>query len=70
MTLHQATTLAISAHAASVATAAVASLPPNGWDDMPREFIAWCAWHEAEKEARRRWRAVRKLLTGKRRIAA
>lgn len=65
MTLRRATTLAISAHAASVATAAVARLPPHGWEDMPRAFIAWWASHDAENEAVRRWASVRKIIMRK-----
>ena len=64
MTLHRATTLAISAHAASVAARAVASLP----DRVPARAIQRAI--AAEDEAERRWRAVRKILIGKRRIAA
>ncbi len=56
MTLHQATTLAISAHAVSVATVAVASLP----DRVPARVIQRA--ERAEREAARRWMSVRKII--------
>lgn len=60
---YRATTLAISAHAASVAAAAVANMPRHGAQDVRRAIAA-------EDEAERRWRSVRKIIIGKRRIAA
>ena len=63
MTLHQATTLAISAHAVSIARQAVARMPRQGAQDVRRA-------EAAEREAVWRWQRVRKILTGKRRIAA
>jgi hypothetical protein len=59
MTLRRATDLAISAHAASVAAAAVASLP----DRVPARVIQRA--ERAEREAVRRWLSVRKIIVRK-----
>lgn len=59
MTLHQATTLAISAHAVSVATAAVANLPNR----VPARVIQRA--ERSEREAVRRWLSVRKIIVRK-----
>ena len=63
MTLRTLTSLAISAHAAAVATRAVASLPER--------FQA--RWTQragrAEREAERRWTALRAALVGRRKAA-
>lgn len=63
MTLHTLTTLAISSHAAAVATRAVASLPER--------VTARCIQRagRAELEAQERWKRLGRAIVGKRRVS-
>ena len=63
MTLRTLTSIAISAHAAAVATRAVASLPE-------RVQARWTQRAgRAEREAERRWTDLQRALVGRRRAA-